>query len=110
MPVNLTFNTVTEKKPEHGQTIIWLQTTSSFDYAGFNPREVEVEYQYTEYQISHDGHKIATGNAIVYDKTESPPENEGNIVYEISILVDGWEMKDEDLWMNVEEYWNAFQD
>ena len=45
MPVTITFHKVSEKKPEHGQSIIWLQDTTSFGYQGFNPREVDVEYQ-----------------------------------------------------------------
>ena len=52
MPVTITFHKVSEKKPEHGQSIIWLQNTSSFGYQGFNPREVDVEYQWTEYFLA----------------------------------------------------------
>ena len=58
MPVAITFHKVSEKKPEHGQSIIWLQNTTSFGYQGFNPREVDVEYQWTEYFLDNNNNKV----------------------------------------------------
>lgn len=105
MPVTITFHKVSEKKPEHGQSIIWLQNTSSFGYQGFNPREVDVEYQWTEYFLAD---KVATGNAICYNHGDETPEPENGVFYEISILAGSWELEPNDLWIDVEEYWKCF--
>ena len=105
MPVTITFHKVSEKKPEHGQSIIWLQNTSSFGYQGFNPREVVVEYQWTEYFLAD---KVATGNSICYNYGDETPEPENGVFYEISILVGSWELEPNDLWIDVEEYWRCF--
>ena len=94
-----------KRNQNHGQSIIWLQNTSSFGYQGFNPREVDVEYQWTEYFLAD---KVATGNAICYNCGDETPEPENGVFYEISILADGWELEPNDLWIDVEEYWKGF--
>lgn len=108
MPVTITFHKVSEKKPEHGQSIIWLQNTSSFGYQGFNPRDVDVEYQWTEYFLADNNNKVATGNAICYNHGDETPEPENGVFYEISILAGEWELGPTDLWIDVEEYWKCF--
>lgn len=47
MSVSITFYRVSEKMPEHGQDVIWLQPTSSFGYDGYVPRQIQIEYQWT---------------------------------------------------------------
>jgi hypothetical protein len=105
MPVTITFHKVSEKKPEHGQSIIWLQNTSSFGYQGFNPREVDVEYQWTEYFLAD---KVSTGTAICYNHGDETPEPENGMFYEISIIAGDQELEPNDLWIDVEEYWKCF--
>lgn len=105
MPVTITFHKVSEKKPEHGQSIIWLQNTTSFDYQGFNPREVDVEYQWTEYFLAD---KVATGTAICYNHGDETPEPENGVFYEISIIAGDQELEPNDLWSDAEEYWRCF--
>lgn len=109
MPVTITFNRVSERVPEHNQEIIWLQKTSSFDYYGFNPRQVSVEYQWTGFYINEKGNKLQTGSAICYNTGDSVPEQEKDgTFYEIDMLVDGWTLDTEDLWIDVEDYWKCF--
>lgn len=110
MPVTITFHKLSEKKPQHGQSIIWLQTTMSFGYQGFTPREVEVEYQWMEYlSESKSGRKLATGHAICYDESADPPESDcREVYYEIGILAGDCELTPDDLWIDVEEYWRCF--
>lgn len=112
MPVVLTFNKLKEKKPEHNQDIIWLQHTGSFDYYGFDPVNTTVEYQWTEYAIDDKGRKLQTGVFYSYNYEESI-ESSGNITCEIEIVVStngmGYVMKEDDLWMDVEDYWKAFE-
>ncbi len=60
MPITISFHKLSEKKPKHQEDIIWLQQTSSFGYTGFDPRNIQAEYQWTEFD--DDGND--TGSAI----------------------------------------------
>lgn len=94
MPVTMTWYTVAEKKPDHDQSIIWLKVTSSFDSYGFDPREITVEYQWSEVDEQGD-----TGSAVCYEHGDEPLEG-----HRLVILADGYEMNDTDLWMDVDDY------
>lgn len=94
MPVTMTWNVAAEKKPAHNQMIIWLKISSSFDSWGFDPREVTVEYQWSEVDEYGD-----TGSSVCYEEGDEPLEH-----HRLVIIVDGWELQETDLWMDVEDY------
>lgn len=100
MPVTMTWNIATEKKPAHNQEIIWLKVSSSFASWGFEPREVTAQYQWVE--VDEDGD---TGNAVCYEEGDEPLEN-----HRLAILVDGWELQETNLWMAVEDYDNLLME
>lgn len=93
MSVTFTFHTVAERKPAHGQGIIWLRKTSSFGHEGFDPRQIEVEY------VWDDGEGCSCG----YDGEEE--ELDG---FSLRIMFDGEYVDEEELWIPLEEYWAAF--
>ncbi len=99
MPVNLSFNKISEKKPEHGQIVIWLQEISSFGHQGFELREIEVEYQWTEFDEDGD-----TGNSSGYRITDKPEDG-----WRLDIIFDSWIVEDNFLWCSEDEYWNSFK-
>lgn len=101
MPVTMTWSTLGEKIPAHGQDIIWLQVTSSFDAWWFSPRELTVEYQWSE--LDKDGSD--TGNGVWYKEGDEPLKG-----HRLVILADGWEMLETDLWMGIEEYKTFLED
>ena len=94
MPVTMIWNIAAEKKPSHGEGIIWLKVQSSFGSWGFEPREVTAEYHWVE--VGEDGD---TGNAVCYEEGDEPLEG-----HRLAILVDGWELQETDLWMNIDDY------
>ncbi len=98
MSVTLTFYKISEKKPNHGETIIWLEGISSFDAAGFMPREVTAEYNWIG--IDLDGED--DGEIIAYNgETEM-------VECRLGILFNEYEAEDDFLWMPVDDYWKAF--
>lgn len=100
MPVTLTFYTMSEKTPEHGQAIIYLRKGYSFDMPYFEPQECEVEYQWLE--VDEEGDQ--TGNAVIYTPGDEPLEG-----HTLTILFDGWEAEKGDYyWIPIEEYYKAF--
>lgn len=100
MPVIMTWNTMSEKNPAHGQSIIWLQVTSAFDSYGFQPRELTVEYQWSEF----DEQGYDTGVALCYEEGDKPLPG-----HRLVILADGWEMSETDLWMDVNDYYTFLE-
>lgn len=109
MPYTLTFNTFIEKKPEHGENIVFLRKTGSFDLYGYELTPESVEYSWYEYDIEDD---YSTGDCIGYDGCDIPPESEGNTYWRLHITVNGYIVDDEDtetdyLWMNEEDYFNS---
>mgnify|MGYP003345377661 CR=1 FL=1 len=102
MPVTITFNKTSEKKPENQESIIWLRTTSSFGYQGFEPREVDVEYQWTE--LDEDGYE--TGNSYTFESNEDFSNNEK---MRLDLLFDGYIAAPNDLWVSQEDFWKCFE-
>lgn len=96
MPVTMTWNLFSEKRPAHHEQIIWLQTTSAFDGWGYNPREICVEYCWVE--MDDDGY--ANGISYIYEEGDTTPDN-----CELAILADGNAMEESDLWMNEDDYY-----
>lgn len=94
MSVTITFYTVAEKRPEHGQEIIWLRKTSSFGYDGFYPRHIVVEYSWD------DGEGCSCGY--------SPEDGDTLEGFNLRVLFDGEYAEESDLWLDVEEYWKCF--
>lgn len=88
MSVTFTFYTVAEKKPEHGQDIIWLRKIRGF-HEGFDPRQIEVEYVWDDEE----------GTTACYNGEEA---EDG---WRLKILFDGQEADEDDLWTPLEEYW-----
>ena len=101
MPVNMTWNLFSEKKPLHGQYVIWLQITSGFGAWGFKPREIVVEYKWSE--VDEDGDDI--GSSVCYEEGDEPLKD-----HRLVILADGWEISETDLWMGIEEYETFLED
>lgn len=97
MPVTLTFHKVSEKKPEHGQRVVYLKPIgSSFAY-GYDFRSTNVEYCW--FSVDEDG--FHDGMQISYDPkdTETPDQ------CVLEIMFDGWTNCDDWLWMDEAEYW-----
>lgn len=114
MSVTITFHTVAEKVPTHGQEIIHLRKTSSFGFDGFEPQQITVEYQLT---ILDDGED--SGSAVCWDPAFTHkygdvftlPCDDGSgdeITYRVDILLDCYHAQPDDLWIDQEEYWACF--
>ena len=99
MPVTIRFYKVSEKKPKHGEDIIWLRHAGSFGYYGYDPRQITVEYQW---DILEDGEY--NGTSCCYESQDDFKPDEANLV----ILFDGQQATEDDLWIGVEEYWKCF--
>lgn len=106
MPVTITFYKISEKKPKHQEDIIWLRNTSSFDMEGFEPREIQAEYQWTE--LDEDGEP--NGNGFIYESEEDLKDFENPDSVKLDILFDGYVATDDFLWVGVEEYWSFFEE
>lgn len=104
MPVTISVYKVEEKKPEHGQNIIWLQNESIFGRQGVNPRATVVEYEWTEYFLADNS---KTGSVVFYNQRDEQPNQENGVFYGFSITADGWELKPNDLWIDVEDCWKC---
>jgi len=96
--ITFTFNSVAERKPEHGQEIIYLKSRSSFGSEGFEPRETVVEYCW--FGVDEDGYH--DGNQIIYDPDGESPE--GCV---LEILFDDYIAQPNDHWCAVDDYWSA---
>lgn len=104
MPVTLKFYKLSEKKPKHLEDIIWLEGCGSFGSFGFNPREIKVEYSWTEL----DEAGFDSGNSYCYDEKYLKDFN-NDALFRLDILFDGNVGDDDTLWCSVEEYWEAFE-
>lgn len=111
MPVTITFNKIKEKKPKHGQEVIFLEGKSSFGVPYFEPRQTQVEYYWDEC-VLEDGVLDSTGTSICYNEDDKFKETytEDEMVYVLKMMVDGITLEDEDLWCDVEDYWNSFEE
>lgn len=96
--ITFTFHSVTERKPEHGQDIIYLKHRGSFDFEAFEPRETTVEYCW--FGVNEEGYH--DGNQICYDPDEEAPE--GCV---LEIMFDGYIAQPNDHWCAVDDYWAA---
>ena len=99
MPVTIKFYNVSEKKPKHGEDIIWLRRQGSFGYYGYDPRQITVEYQW---DILEDGEY--NGTSCCYESESDFTSDEATLV----ILFDGQQVDEDDLWISVEDYWKCF--
>lgn len=106
MSVTITFHRISEKKPEHQEDIIWLRKTSCFDMIGFEPREIQAEYQWTA--LDEDG--CANGNAYTYEGEDDIKEFDDPTSVQLDILLDGYIASDDDLWISQEDYWKCFEE
>lgn len=104
MSVTITFHRISEKKPEHGEYIIWLRNTSCFDMEGFEPREILTEYQWTS--LDEDG--SPDGNAYCYDSDEDIKDFDDPKSVQLDILFDGYIAQSDFLWISQEDYWKCF--
>lgn len=109
MPYTLTFNTFIEKKPKHGENIVFLRKTNSFGWYGYELTPQTVEYSWNEYDMENGYH---TGSSMGYDGCDIPPESEGNAYWILNITVNGYIVDEEDsetnyLWMNEEDYFDS---
>ncbi len=99
MSVTITFHEISEKKPRHGQVIIWLRPTESFGYSGFNPTEIEVEYSWEDLDENAD----PTGDYISYVENDKVPMGA-----RLVILFGGIVVSNDSLWISLDEYWKSF--
>lgn len=102
MPATFNFYKLSEKKPNHNESIIWLKPCGPFDYSGFDPMEVCVEYSW----IYIDENGEDTGEQCIFESLEDFSEDEARLM----ILADGWEMMDNHLWCSVEDYWKSLDE
>src|SRR3989304_6272109 len=99
--ITLKFYTVEERKPNHGEDIVWLKKTTSFFGADrFQFNECNVEYQWLE--IDEKGEETGCGRC--YEEGDRPLEG-----YVLNILFDGWDA-DECLWCPIEEFGSSFDE
>lgn len=112
MPYNLTFHTFIEKRPEHGQRIIFLRKTSSFEFYGFEPKETDAEYCWFQYYRS-DGEVVHSGNQCCYEPgCNEPPESDEDSWWELHIMADGYivdeaRFEHDYLWIDEDEYYRS---
>lgn len=113
MPVTLTFHTFAEKKPEHGQQIMYFEYFTSFDSYGYEFKSAEVEYQW---DILYKGDY--TGSSICYEPDDIELKVEDHVELldgesysdysiELRILIDGYHMDNEYIWMTADEYFES---
>lgn len=106
MSVTITFHRISEKKPEHQEDIIWLRKTSCFDMLGFEPREIQAEYQWT----ALDDEGSPNGNAYCYEGEGDIKDFDNPASVQLDILLDGYIASDDDLWISQEDYWKCFEE
>lgn len=101
MSVTITFHTVAERTPKHGQAIIYLKPFYSFGFEDFHPMECEVEYIW----IEKDEEGEVTGNAVTYTDGDGD-QMDGHT---LEIMFDGVCPDDNWLWISVDEYHKSFE-
>lgn len=105
MPVTITFHKISEKKPKHMEDIIWLRNTSSFGNSGFEPREIQAEYQWT----SLDENGWEDGLSFTYEEGDDEILFEEHENMRLDILFDGYIVKDDTLWISQDDFWKCFE-
>jgi hypothetical protein len=113
MSVTIKFYTVTERVPKHGEDIIYLRPTTSFDSEGFDPNECSVEYVWIGFDPEYGE---PTGNDICYGVAVDGVKNVGDCiisdegdVYQLKLQFDGYSPSNDWLWSPIEEYWASFE-
>lgn len=101
MAITFTFYRVSERKPKHGESIIWLKESSSFGDRGFSPKEITVEYVWEEV----DKAGALTGNGSCYSEDDNPADF---VNHRIMILFDHTYAQDNDLWCPIDEFFDSF--
>ena len=113
MPFTLTFHSLVEKTPQHGEQILYFSTgLDSFDAQQGNLRDATVEYYWDEYDENGD----ATGNSCTYDPEDSEVlvnwrlcfSLGGDFLDEGFVIDDAEPRKNNFYWINAEEFWNTF--
>ena len=113
MPFTLTFHSLVEKTPQHGEQILYFSTgLDSFDAQQGNLRDATVEYYWDEYDEDGD----ATGNACTYDPENAEIPDNCRLCFSLGgdFLDEGFVIDDEEprknnfYWINSEEFWNTF--
>lgn len=116
--ITFTFYDLEDRIPSHGEEIIYLRRVNHFDLWGFEPRETTVGYCW----FAYDGQGYSTGDQSVYDpETESnfrvgdciQDETEPHVYWKLEVMFDEYcvtfdDVKQNFLWVPVEEYWNSF--
>ena len=103
MAINIKFYRISERKPKHEDSIIWLKESSFHSSLyGFNPRKAIVEYVWEEIDPVTGA---LTGNGTCYSKNDNPADF---INHRLMIMFDDVYAQDDDLWCPVEEYWESF--
>lgn len=98
--ITLNFYTIAERRPKHGQQLVYLRRSRSFDFVVFQPVEAEAEYCWFGYDEDGD----FNGSQILYEEgAEAPPG------YRLEIMF-GHETVDEEnyWWCPMDEYDAAF--
>jgi len=109
--LHLNFYSFAEKKPNQGETIVYLKRENPFGLEAFTPHEATVNIEWAEF-INGD----YTGRAIKYDPANPvAPESildevsNENITYRLMIIVDGYEANHDWFWMPLNDYLDAFE-
>lgn len=100
MPVQIKFYTMEEKQPRHEQKIVWIRKYSSWGYDYYEHEATCAVYLWTQV----DDKDCPTGTFIPYNEGDDLT-SEG---FRLEILLDGHTATYEDLWVDAEEYANAF--
>jgi hypothetical protein len=100
MPITITFYKVSERKPKHNESIIWLKNVNQYGFEGFEPVELNVEYSWEEIDENGD----YTGGSYVYDQNNPPPPVNCKLIILFKAVI----AEDDFLWCPVEEYWKSF--
>jgi len=118
--VNIKFYTFKERKPLHGQDIIYLHKVYSFDMYGFSPIETRVHYNWDIQKFETDEKYpnlfqtwYSTGNSIEYDPNDPNGNNielDNNERIRLQYIVDCYEIlpDSDNLWCSIDEYESYF--
>lgn len=98
MPVNFKFYRISERKPSHGESVIFLKERTN----SFQPMETVVEYVWDE--IDPITNQL-TGNGCCYSEDDNVSDF---INHRLMILLDGCYAQPDDLWCPIDEYWDSF--
>ena len=117
--ITFTFYDLEDRIPSHGEEIIYLRRLTCFDMWGFEPHETTAEYCW----FAYDRQGLSTGDQSVYDpETESnfrvedcvQDETEPHVYWKLEVMFDEYcvtvdGVKQNFLWVPVEEYWSSFK-